>query len=120
MYKKRILVIDDNQGMLFVIRKALEIKKYDVRTSVDFCGIAWVEEISPDMLFLDVSLDDKDGCEVSREIKSNESTKNIPIIILTGYSNGPELARGALAQGHLSKPFDLLNLWATAANILKN
>lgn len=119
MDRKKILVIDDNQGMLFVIKKALEMKKYDVHTSNDFCGLAWVEEMHPDLIFLDVSLESKDGCEISRELKSNESTQNIPIVILTGYSNGEELAEKALAQGHLSKPFELLNLWTTTADILK-
>ncbi len=119
MNRAKILVIDDNQGILFIMREALKIKKYEVETCDNYCGIDLIEKMSPDLIFLDVSLGDKNGCDLCREIKENESTKNIPVIILTGYSNGHKLAKEALADGHISKPFELINLWAIISKQLK-
>ncbi len=113
--KKRILVIDDNAGILFVMQKALDLKEYDVHVSETFAGVDSVEKITPNLLFLDISLVGQDGREVAKKLKADERTKHIPIVILTAYPNADELAREAGADDHLSKPFDLADLWKMAA-----
>lgn len=109
--KGTILVIDDNAGILFVLRKALELKGYQVHTSDTFHGVAAVETIAPDLMYLDISLVGIDGREVSQELKSDTRTKYIPIIILTAYPNAGELAKEAGANDFLPKPFDIEALW---------
>ena len=116
---KKVLVIDDNSGILFVMRKALALKGYEVHTSDTFTGVDAVQKIAPDMVYLDISLVGKDGREVTQELKSDERTKNIPIIILTAYPNAKELAKEAGADDYLPKPFELTDLWdMTAKHIL--
>ena len=112
--KKRILVIDDNAGILFVMQKALGLKAYEVHISETFAGVDSVEEVAPDLLFLDISLVGQDGREIARELKGDERTKHIPIVILTAYPNADELAKEAHADDHLSKPFELKDLWDIA------
>ena len=112
---RKVLVIDDNPGILFVMRKALELKGYEVHTSDKFTGVDAVQKIAPDLMYLDISLMGKDGREVSRELKGDERTKHIPIIILTAYPNADELAKESGADGYLSKPFELADLWAMTA-----
>ena len=109
---KKILVIDDNAGILFVMKQALALKGYEVHTSETFTGVAGIVALTPDLIYLDISLVGQDGREISQEIKHDERTKNIPIIILTAYPNADELANEAGADSYLPKPFDLKDLWA--------
>lgn len=109
--KGTILVIDDNAGILFVLRKALELKGYEVHTSDTYYGVEAVEKIASDLMYLDISLVGIDGREVCQELKSDTRTKHIPIIILTAYPNADELAKEAGANDFLPKPFDIEALW---------
>ena len=109
---KKILVIDDNAGILFVMKQALALKGYEVHTSETFTGVAGILDVAPDLIYLDISLVGQDGREISQEIKHDERTKDIPIIILTAYPNANELAKEARADSYLPKPFDLKDLWA--------
>ena len=111
----KVLVIDDNAGILFVMQKALGLKGYEVHISETFAGVAYIEKIAPDLIYLDISLVGKDGREVARELKSNRRTKHIPIIILTAYPNAGELAKEASADDFLPKPFELTDLWDMTA-----
>jgi len=113
--KKKILVIDDNAGILFVMKQALGLKGYDVHTSESFTGVPDVAQLAPDLIYLDISLVGQDGREISRELKLNARTKHIPIIILTAYPNADELAKEAGSDNYLPKPFDLQDLWKMTA-----
>lgn len=113
--RAKVLVIDDNSGILFVMRKALELKGYEVHTSDTFTGIDAVEKIAPDLMYLDISLVGKDGRDVAQELKGHERTKHVPIVILTAYPNADELAKEAGADGFLPKPFELADLWEMTA-----
>lgn len=110
--KTKVLVIDDNKGILFCVQQALTLKGYDVVTSETFEGVESVERIAPNLMYLDVSLVGKDGREVARELKADARTKHICIIILTAYPNADELAKEAGADDFLPKPFDLGDLWS--------
>ncbi len=113
--KKKVLIIDDNSGILFAVKQALELKEYDVYTSEVFAGVAAVESIDPDLMYLDVSLVGKDGREVAQELKRDKRTNHIPIVMLTAYPNADELAKEAGANNFLSKPFELADLWSMTA-----
>ena len=112
---KKILIIDDNADILFVMQQALEMRGYTVITSEIFAGVASIEKSAPDLIYLDVSLLGKDGRDVSRELKKNAGTMNIPIVMLTAHSNPEELAQEAGANSFLMKPFDLTHLWEKTA-----
>ncbi len=113
--KKKVLVIDDNTGILFVLQQALELKQYEVHISETYPGIDFVRNISPDLICLDVSLVGQDGRDVARELKADPRTKHIPIILLTAYPNAEDMARESGANDFLSKPFELTLLWEMAA-----
>jgi two-component system response regulator VicR len=113
--KKKVLIIDDNKGILFAMQKALDLKDYDVHISETFVGVCGVEKVAPDLIYLDISLVGKGGREVAQELKGDERTKDIPIVILTAYPNADELAKEARADDYLSKPFELTDLWKMTA-----
>lgn len=111
----KVLIVDDNTGILFVLKQALTLKGYEVCISERFDGVAAIEKIAPDLIYLDISLVGRDGREVAKELKGDERTKHIPIVILTAYPNADELAKEAGANGFLSKPFELVDLWGMTA-----
>ena len=113
--KKKVLVIDDNSGILFIMQKALAMKEYDVHVSETFTGVEAIKRISPDLIYLDVSLVGQDGCEIAKTLKSTRRTKHIPIIILTAYPNAEQLTEEAGADDYLPKPFELEHLWEMTA-----
>lgn len=109
--KKKVIVIDDNLGILFSIKEALKYKGCEVSTFETYSGVEEIEKIEPDMIFLDVSLVGCSGREISQELKSNTRTKNIPIILITAYHNAGKIAEEARADDFLAKPFELEDLW---------
>jgi len=111
MVPKKIMIIDDNEGILFAVKNALVFKGYEVYTAETFEGVSAVVTVAPDLLYLDVSLVGKDGRLVARELKGNIQTKFIPIVMLTAYPNASELAKEAGAEDFLAKPFELEHLW---------
>lgn len=113
--QKKILIIDDNQGVLFVMRQALRLKEYDVRVANLFEGISVIKDMSPDLIFLDVSLPEKDGYQALKELKGNPDTKNIPVIMLAAHPNTHQGATKSGADDYLAKPFGLTRLWEMTA-----
>ena len=113
--RKKVLVIDDNSGILFAMQQALELNDYDVYVSETFAGTDAVHKISPDLIYLDISLVGQDGRAVTQELKRDGRTKNIPVIILTAYPNADELSKEAGADDFLPKPFELQHLWKMTA-----
>ncbi len=114
--KCKILIIDDNRGISFVMKKALELKNYEVTAIDALKNLNLIEKINPDLILLDISLKETDGRDISKLLKDTPSTKYIPIIIVTAHSNASALAKEARADGYVSKPFDLENLFKTVEN----
>jgi len=112
---KKILIIDDNDGILFALRQALKIGGYEAHTADSFEGVDPIIDLCPDLILLDVFLVGRDGRAVAREIKGNEKTGHIPIIMITAYPNGDQLMREAGADDFLAKPFDLKDLYEKVA-----
>lgn len=94
MAKKRILVIDDEQGMLDLLSSMLERNGYEVLTC-DSGLTAWTAIIDnkPDLLILDVMLPGTDGVSLQKKISANEETKHIPVIVITALEPTKQLFR---------------------------
>ncbi len=112
--KKKVLIIDDNPGILFAFQKALEIEDYHVLASPTFEGTEHIGKSAPDLIFLDIFLANQDGREITRELKAHRETEHIPIVILSAYPGIEGLAKEAGADDYLAKPFDLSDLFAIA------
>ena len=82
--KPKILVVDDDETNVGLIKQILEKINYKVIEA--FNGeeaLRKIEEDSPDLLILDVMMPKMNGLEVCRRIKSNEKTRLIPVVMLT-------------------------------------
>jgi len=107
---KKILVVDDDPSVLKVLSLSLRTAGYDVLTcdhGKEAAGLAKRER--PDLVIMDIMLEDTDGIESSAELKKEETTRNIPVIFLTGLqSRRDEREQGNEIAGRLifAKPFD--------------
>jgi len=105
-YKGKILIIDDNLDLLDYLKDFFMIYNYEVILAETGCeGIEKFREFLPDIVISDMRLPDKNGNIVVKEIK--EIDKNVPIIIITGYSDH-QLILSAMKNGAvdlLKKPF---------------
>ncbi|MGA2091115.1 MAG: response regulator [Endomicrobiales bacterium] len=80
-----ILVIDDNESILETMSIGLEISGFNVITAADGkSGLARIRQDKPDVIILDIRLPDMDGFQVCKESKSDQQTKDIPVILITG------------------------------------
>jgi two-component system nitrogen regulation response regulator GlnG len=105
---KKILVIEDDQSMRWVLEKSLSREGYKVTTAADGrSGISAALETSPDLVILDILMPDIDGLTVLRKLK--ESHSQLPVLIITAQ-NIMTHAVEAMRRGafdYLPKPFDI-------------
>ena len=109
---RRIIVVDDNEDILEIIKLILEGYDYEVVTLSD--GGLLVDNIKdfrPDLILLDIMLGNMDGRELCKTIRSNDETKDIPIIMVSASHN---LSDRFMSMGSnidfLAKPFDISEL----------
>jgi DNA-binding response OmpR family regulator len=121
--KKRILIIEDEREISLILKMRLENAGYDVRQAFDGEeGLEMVEAELPDLILLDIILPKRGGLQVLDEIKKNQASKKIPVILVTGLAQElEEVRKGVLkADGYFLKPFDSIELLATIADFLKS
>src|SRR3989338_7366767 len=112
MTKKRILIIDDSKEIVELTKHLLEARGYEVVFSLQGnIAPATAVKCQPDLILLDMILEDKTGLELCAEIKTNPQTENIPVIITTGQLEPEEKIPDNLKpDDYLVKPFELEEL----------
>ena len=115
----KILVIDDDQDILDLLKKAFETRGYDVvSTTTGADGVRLSSEASPDIILLDIELPDIDGIEVCQQIRQHSIT---PILFLTVRTEETDvvLGLGVGADNYITKPFSLPELVAKVEAALR-
>ncbi len=118
----RVLVIDDSRSIHKLIAARLRSEGLDVYGEEDGeKGFERAVHDSPDLILLDIGLPAVDGFEVCRWLKEHPSTRNIPIIFLTGTSDTDSKVRGLDlgAVDYVTKPFDQIELRARVRAALR-
>ena len=124
MAKGKILVVDDEEHILELIRYNLDAAGYDVieASDGDYAVKNAINEV-PDLILLDLMLPGKDGYDVCRDLRSNGKTKAVPIIMLTAKSEEIDKILGLElgADDYITKPFSIRELIARVkANLRKS
>ncbi len=104
---KRILVVEDNETNLYLIRFILEKSGYEVIEAMEgSVGVELAIKEKPDLIIMDVQLPDIDGLEATKRIRASEADGDIPIIALTSFAmtGDKERALAAGCTGYIEKP----------------
>jgi two-component system alkaline phosphatase synthesis response regulator PhoP len=122
--KKKILVIDDEGDLLRVERLRLEASGYGVTTlNSGERALQVAKAEKPDLILLDIVMPGKNGCEVCRELKADEATRGIPVIIFTAHYPEEEYIKMGLedvgADDCMIKPFSPQLLLAKIKALIK-
>ena len=117
--RKRILVADDDPGIGDMLQIMLSDAGYEVEIQVDGHAVQQMQEPFPDLLVLDIRLSGTDGRTICRQLKSQEATHHIPIIILSAHKDTHQMAREAGADDFLAKPFEMKDLLALVAQYVE-
>ena len=103
----KILVIEDNPDIKEVLSYILKDDGHDVISCLDGASLNALDKIEPDLILMDDILPDTRGSEFCRRLKSDESTKDIPVILISAMPNLPETARNCYADAYIEKPFNI-------------
>jgi len=109
MDKKRILVVDDEEDILSVLKFRLEANDYEVLLASDGQeGLNKARTEKPDLIILDLMLPKIDGYKVCRMLKFDENYKSIPIIMFTARAEqkDEDLGKEMGADAYIIKPFE--------------
>jgi len=120
MFPTRILVIEDNEDNLVLMRLLLERAKYEVLVAIDgSTGLDIANKEQPEIILLDLAMPEMDGWEVARELKASILTKEIPIIAVTAHSlpKDRERAFEAGCDAIVGKPFSVAKLIGEIENL---
>ncbi len=107
---KKILVVDDEPDIVFLVQKILKNGGYDVAGATS--GQEALDKIKaerPDLVLLDVMMPGMDGWEACKKIKEDDDTKDIMVAMLTVKSEDEDKIQSfdyAIADWHIAKPID--------------
>ena len=120
---KCILVVEDNEKNRKLVRVVLKARGYDIVEAEDAkSALGQLENVNPDLILMDMGLPGIDGMELTRRIKKDENTKNIPIIAVTAHAmkGAKERILDAGCDDYISKPIDINEFPKVVEKILKN
>ncbi|MBI3527062.1 MAG: response regulator [Betaproteobacteria bacterium] len=118
----RILVVDDNQANVDILRARLAAQGYDIVTATDGEeALTAVSKHLPDLVLLDVMMPKLDGIEVCRRLRADSTLPFIPIVLVTAKSDSKDVVAALEAGGdeYLTKPVDHAALGARVKSMLR-
>ena len=108
---KLILIIDDDKDFQTILQNIFRQSGYKVRSLFNGeIAESLHRDPCPDIILLDMDLPFVNGVEVGKLLKSNESTKNIPVIMVSANPFLDQLCKEAGAVDYVQKPFNLKTL----------
>ena len=109
MEQKKILIADDEQSVRQLLKRLLRDNYVilEAEDGAEAVNLASAEQ--PDLILMDIMMPKTDGITACYELKSNEATKSIPVIMLTGldYDLNRKLGQEIGAEAYITKPFKL-------------
>ena len=105
-----VLVVDDNELNIELVRYVLEAGGLRVRTAADACeALAQLQAERPALILMDIQLPGMDGVTLTGQLKADPATRGIAIVAFTAYAMKGDEARllAAGCDGYLAKPIDV-------------
>ena len=119
----RVLVVDDEIGIVRLIQVNLERQGYQVETAGNGAeALAKIRRERPNLLVLDVMMPEMNGFELLTNIRSDPALADLPVIMLTAKAQDADVFKGYQLQAdmYLTKPFNPSELIAFAKRILSS
>ena len=115
-----ILVVDDVADNVFMLKAFLEVQGYSVETAeAGNSALEKAKAFPPDLILLDVMMPDMDGYQVTRSIRRHPELKEIPVILITAYTDTCRIKGLAVgATDFVRKPIDFDELLAKIETLL--
>jgi two-component system OmpR family response regulator len=114
-----VLVVEDDAAVRGLLALTLETEGYEVATAEDGAeAVATASRLLPDAILLDLVLPEMDGSEVVAHLRSDVSTRDIPVILMSAM-HGAVRNGAPPVTGNLSKPFQIDRLLAVLAEALR-
>ena len=119
----KILVVDDEPRNVRILQIQLNARGYTVYTAADgLQALDVVKEEMPDLILLDINMPKMDGFEVVKQVRANEATEFIPIVMITALRDTRENRIKSIEAGaddFIEKPFDSLEVLARVRSLLR-
>ena len=122
MAGERILIVDDNEMNLRLLRWLLEKNGYEVHTAVDAqTARAAIRAVHPRLVLMDIQLPDVDGLQLTREFKADPDLRDIPIVAVTASAMKGDQQKtiDAGCEGYITKPIDTAQFPVEIAGYLR-
>lgn len=109
MNSKKIVIVDDDVAILDSLGIMLDFEGFEVNAFERGSEIfTYVESVSkPDIILLDMWLSGEDGRDICKKLKENETTKNIPVVIMSASRGLEQTALQSGANAFIAKPFEI-------------
>ncbi len=104
-----ILVVEDNEANQLLVQAVLELEGYQVELAGSAPeALDQLHASAPDLILMDVQLPGEDGLTLTRQLKADPATREIPVVALTAHAmaGDRELALKAGCVGYIAKPID--------------
>ena len=119
MKDKKILVCDDDQGILEMLEILLDDDGYEVILEPNSVhALRTIKREKPDLILLDIWMPVISGDQILKTLKTDQQMKSIPVLMYSASTDGKAIAESSGANAFLSKPFDIIELLAKIETLL--
>ena len=125
MERKKILIVDDEEDLVYLMKLRLEFQNYQViPLSFSTEALETAKREKPDLILLDIMMPEKNGYEVCKELKADRDTHDIPVILFTAKPQAKEriadLYESVGADDYIIKEFEIDKLLSKIKVLLKD
>lgn len=120
--KQTVLIVEDNALNMRLFSDLLEATGYDTLKCSDGAkAVGLALEEKPDLIVMDIQLPEVSGLDITRWLKDDERTQNIPVLAVTAFAMRTDemLVREAGCEGYLSKPIQVRSFLNTVDSLVK-